>query len=708
MNALPPSPAPTRRAWWIGLLLIALATAGVYWHGLGNGLVFDDSRLTDGTLDTYGTLWPWQQRLISYGSFVWLQQWLGENWAAQRALNLLLHLATTAAVGLLAHALLRQWLAQQPAQAARSNLDEALDQRLSPQELRTRADAAWLIAVGWFALNPVAVYAAGYLIQRAVVMLALFTALACWAWVRCLQVRQAAGPHAPRSTGLGWAALAAACALGAFLSKEHGALVPLLAAPLYLYIQRPPLKRVALSAALALAACAVLAAILWPRFGHVIGAAAFDETSAAYVRELERLRPGAAAQAYGLSIFNQAGLFFAYLGYWLAPYVGAMSIDMRPAFPLAFTEPLHLAGALAFVAVLAASVWALLARRDGWSLLGLSVVCVALLFGLELATTWIQDPFVLYRSYLWAIFLPAPLALVLALMLPRKAIYLAGCVALAALAALSYERISSFQSAYSVWSDAASKIDTAAPPQAFGRWRPFMNRGAELLERESAQAALEDFDRAIALGEPLGSAQFSRGMALQLLGRYAESVQAFHAAEKLGMQPPSLYYQAAFSLRGMGAPQNALAAIEEGLKRQPDAATSEHLQQLRAEIYTALGQHELAARQYQLLLELAPHSGKYRIGLGMAHLAQEQYPQAQAQIEQALAQRESASAYFARALLHARTGQAAAALADVDKAIALEPQNPMYAQLKAQLQAAPAAAPRAPVGPLRELAPGRP
>ncbi|WP_343293083.1 tetratricopeptide repeat protein [Vandammella animalimorsus] len=689
------STLPAKRLLILGALFIALLTLGVYGHGLGNALVFDDERLRDGVIDGYGALWPWRQRLLSYGSFVWVQQWFGaEQWAVQRAVNVALHLAASLAVGMLTHALLTQWLRRYQhewlARSEASALDAALEQRLSPQQLQARLGAALLIAVGWFALNPVAVYATAYLVQRSILMATLFTALACWAWVRGWQT-QAAGRR------WAWLALAAGMAALAFLSKEHAVLVPLLAVPLYVYVRRPAPARLLAVLALALLAMALLAAALWPRFSHLLGAASFDATSAVYVRSLDSLHPGAAAHAYGLSLLNQTRLFFVYLGHWLLPYPGALSIDMRPVFPLHWLSGWHLAGALAFVLAGVASLWALLKRPGSWGLLGLCTLCAMLLFGTELLTTWIQDPFVLYRSYLWAIFLPTGMALAL-LTLPRQLVLGAGAAALLVLAALSYERVDTFKTPYTVWNDAAEKVDLQAPPNAFGRWRPFMNRGSFHLEHgENAQAALTDFERAVALGEPLGSAQFSRGMALQMLGRHPEAVQAFHAAEQQGFKDAALYYQAASALRAMGVPQNALTAIAEGLKHRPDSVTKTHLLLLRAEILTQAGQHAAAAQDYQALLADAPDHGKYLVGLGMAHLAQGQYPQAQAQFEKALALREDASAYFARALLHMRTGNLPAARADADRAVALDTNNPLFVQLQQQLQGP--AAPQA--GPLR-------
>ena len=52
--------------------------------------------------------------------------------------------------------------------------------------------ALWL-AIGFFALNPVAVYAVAYLIQRSILLATLFVVLGLWLFARGLVDRQAAG-----------------------------------------------------------------------------------------------------------------------------------------------------------------------------------------------------------------------------------------------------------------------------------------------------------------------------------------------------------------------------------------------------------------------------------------------------------------------------------------------------------------------------------
>jgi protein O-mannosyl-transferase len=60
---------------------LTLAVAALYWTSLGNALVFDDERLRDGSIfGQYGHLGEFRARLLSYGSFVWVQELFGEGW----------------------------------------------------------------------------------------------------------------------------------------------------------------------------------------------------------------------------------------------------------------------------------------------------------------------------------------------------------------------------------------------------------------------------------------------------------------------------------------------------------------------------------------------------------------------------------------------------------------------------------------------------
>ena len=91
---------------------------------------------------------------------------------------------------------------------------------------------------------------------------------------------------------------------------------------------------------------------------------------------------------------------------WVVPYVGWMSIDLRPPFPLTFLS-WQMVAAVAWFGLMLGSAWLVVRRKDAWSIVGLCLLMPGLLFITEFSTVWLQDPFVLYRSYLWSRALPA-------------------------------------------------------------------------------------------------------------------------------------------------------------------------------------------------------------------------------------------------------------------------------------------------------------
>lgn len=655
-----PFPLRHRTVALVGLFAL-IAIMAIYGPGLGNALIFDDERLQDGTVfNAYGSLLQLQPRMLSYGSFVWLQSLFGESWALQRAFNIVLHAGSSVALFLF----LRELLSTLPT-AAEAQIDEA----------ESRRRAAALVAAACFAVHPVAVYSVAYLIQRSIVMATLFTLLACWAYVRGLRTRQPA-----------WLAAAIVLFVVAVLSKEHAVTAAALALPLYVFVARPSWQRVALSSMGVAAALAVAVYLLSLRYGSIIGSSGFDDTSKAYVKQLSALEPGIRDNIYALSIFNQAWLFFRYGLLWAIPNIQWMSIDLRPPFPLTFGAFTVVAGAMAYIVLLLGSAWMVLKRRNSWGLAALLLLCAQLLFATEFVTTWVQDSFVLYRSYLWAPMLMGLIALALLAFQP-KTIYSLGGVAIIALSALAWERVQSLHDAHSAWSDAADKINLDAPPNAVGRWRPFLNRGAYFLERESADDALRDFDLAERLGEPMGSAQMNKGVALQMLRRYPEALASFNAAEKAGFKEGALYYHRAGTQAAMRQFAAAFDDYSVALKKPQADEVRRRIMVERAQVALPAQRYDAAISDLQALLKHQPDNDKLKVGLGMAHLGNNQPSEAMAIFDEVLTRQANPDAHYGRAQVLLRQGNRVAALQAVQQAIALQPRHPGYRALASQLGA---------------------
>ena len=646
---------------FIFLAALVAVTLAVYLPSLGNELVFDDGRLTDGTIfGSFGSLLDLRPRMLSYGSFVWLKSLLGDDWWKQRLVNVVLHIGVAGGL----YALFTQLL----------QVRAFSDDSQATGDFVASRQAALRVGVVLFALNPVAVYAVAYLVQRSIVMAALFVVLACIAWVRGLVT----GRYI-------WMGAALLSYLLAVFSKEAAVTAAALAVPLYVYVARPSWKRIVLVVSAALIIVMAVAGVLLKTYGLVIGTA-FDETSRLYVQQLEALSPGISSRLFPLSVLNQAELFFRYGFLWLVPNIQWMSIDLRPSFPLSLASFPEVLGALGFLALLFGAAWLLLRGPAMLAFLGLCLLFPLLLFFSEFVTVWVQDPFVLYRSYLWALPLPALVALPLMGLKP-KVIYPIGVLLGLLFAGLALERSLSLKSELTVWSDAVDKVDLQAKPSAVGRWRPYINRGAYYLEREMADYAYEDFARAEALGEPYGSSRFNMGVSQQLMKKHPDALASFAKAEAMGFTEPALYYHRGESLQALGRFADAYDSYSIALGKPGDPKVASHVRLRRAEAAVPARKYDGAIADFNLLLKERPGDTRLLMGLGMAYIAKEDSKAALAIFNGMLATRPTAAAYYGRGLAYVVGSEKTKALADLDQAAALEPKNPLYTSMRAKIAA---------------------
>jgi tetratricopeptide (TPR) repeat protein len=364
-----------------------------------------------------------------------------------------------------------------------------------------------------------------------------------------------------------------------------------------------------------------------------------------------------------------------------------MSIDLRPAFPLAFASAPELAGTLGYLLLLVGATWLLLRGTSvNASFLGLCLLFPTLLFLSEFVTVWVQDPFVLYRSYLWALPIPG-LAMLAFTGLKPRVIYPIGVLIAVLFAGLAAERCLSLKSDLTVWSDAIDKVNLQAKPNAVGRWRPFINRGAYYLDRELADYAYEDFARAEALGEPYGSARFNMGVSQQLMKKHQEALVSFTKAEAMGFKEGALYYHRGESLQALGKFAEAYDSYSTSLVTAADPKSARLMHLRRAEAAVASQQYDTALTEFQLLLKQEPSDTRVLMGIGMAYVGKEDANSALEIFNAMLSNRPTANAYYGRALAYAVGRDKPKALQDLDQSIALEPRNSLYRDMRARIAA---------------------
>ena len=522
----------------IGTGLIAALAGGLYLPFLANPPVFDDLGFFSGRLFAYYATHPLglELRVPPYFSLAIVQVIWG-SMAAHRIVGLAFHIACALALYKLIFDLQRH-------AARRSAL---------PPATGLVAHAPAFIAAAAFAVHPVAVYGAGYLIQRMSVFATLFALISIVLYARGLARRS--------HTDAVSAALLYSLAV---LSRETAVMLPAaaLAAGLVVAVER----RFALRHAGLYLACCVPAAVLVTLLVRgKIGTPYEPDFGVVSAQIAQSGGPAALASPWIESAVTQAGLFFRYLVLWLYPDTGALSLDLRTdlagAWPLAIAV-LAVAG---FVACGALGL-VLLLRPGNARLAGFGLLYPWILFLPEFVTVRFQEPFVLYRSYLWAPGLAVLLAAGLA-RLPGRAVAACSIVALPLLFYQGHDRLRSFSSSLALWEDAVAKLPRKAVPGGSrtlynlgreylyrdraadaiavverclaeypGTYDCHMARGSIHLHQEEHRQAIQHFTRAIELRAKSGTARHHLGVALENLGCEAEARAQYRLASKLGFR----------------------------------------------------------------------------------------------------------------------------------------------------------------------------
>lgn len=401
---------------------------------------------------------------------------------------------------------------------------------------RQRGQLAILVACLWVAVNPVAVYATGYLIQRTIVCATLFGLVSVTLYLRAQQEE--------RNADLFSAALLAFLAV---MSKEHAVLLPAAAIALTPLVTRWNRRSLLRSGAYFLL---TLPGAVWAILHR--GQAVFGESYEVFSGEVlsQVAAPGLVASSSGvwlMSIGTQLLLFWKYLFLWLVPNPAWMSADMRVDFAMLWSSPFFYIGVAVSVLVLLGAAWVWLRTLGRGRLGALSAVLLfaAIPFAVELSTVRVQEPFVLYRSFLW---MPA-YALLLALLLAwghewvsrfgawaGRAFWLAATLAALSLFPLAQDRLRSFSSEEALWQDALEKLPR---PDVAGADRIYYNLAGEAFKRKDYVEALRLSERVVEQNPQAFQGYLAKGTSLLALREIDAAEQAIGEAGK--HKPPKKF-----------------------------------------------------------------------------------------------------------------------------------------------------------------------
>jgi hypothetical protein len=229
-------------------------------------------------------------------------------------------------------------------------------------------------------------------------------------------------------------------------------------------------------------------------------------------------------RAYAYSVLTQSGLFFKYGVLWLLPNPAWMSVDMREPF----ASGIFSAYGVALLAYLLYGGLALrlLLKRGQAGLIGFAMLFPWLMFMTEFSSVRIQEIFVLYRSYIWALGGVMALPLLLMQLNARLTVMVSVLIA-ATLFMFSMERLATFSHPVLLWEDAAKLVKDKTLP---GVGRIYYNLGLELLKADNIEKAIPDLETAARLSPKLSAAFGNLGVAYLKTGQNDLAIQAFTRA----------------------------------------------------------------------------------------------------------------------------------------------------------------------------------
>lgn len=514
------------------LIALCLPVTLLYGQFFWNPVVFDDAYFFNGSVhEQYlNKLFSFDLRWLPYATFEWTRALFGLDLIGFRLGNLALHLATTMTLFLF----LRR-----------------LFERLIPVNNETLS-AHWLAFFGAliFALHPVSVYAAAYLVQRSTLMATLFALLT---WRLFLE-----GLLRENSR---WLLASAVTYFLAVLSKEHAIMTPALTIALLLLVNNQSNRQ--------------RLGLIGPTFalyGLIGGFVVFQIKSAhilgqAYEPVAESLLSSLGADfdvrfAYPLSVLTQCFLFFKYLWLWIAPSPAWMSVDMPQVFARSLWSGPEIVGLIGFIVYPIIAV-RLLLQKGLKGLLGFALLCPWLLFFTELSTIRIQESFVLYRSYLWMAGAFAALPFLCQKLSAKQAVMMLSFIAVLMMP-LSWLRLTTFSHPLLLWDDAARRVEHSHDKRLVID-RILYNRGTELIRVKHYTEAIADLTKVIELkGYYVGYAYQNRGSAYLEDKQYQLALNDLNKAiELLPTNKAKLYLGKARVFEGLNDSTAAMLAYKQ-------------------------------------------------------------------------------------------------------------------------------------------------
>lgn len=467
---------------WLLLVVLIASVVLVYYKSLDDPMFFDDHALTGLSVDADKTFpMSWNPKDLRPGRS--LAMWTfnvvhhySQSIEAQRAFNILIHILNS----LLVFLLISRFTENRP--------------------------TAYLTAF-LFALNPAAIFATSYLIERTILMATFFGLIQIILYMEAFFTR-----WRDSIIYIFFSLIAYGFAISC---KEHA--VPLVMVYLLLPLCLPnSFKRML---------CIYASFIL---IGYVLNflvgySSAFGNESGAYYKDIVQNLCGIQGDVAQRSMATQSVLFFKYIWMWVNPFEGR-SVDMRyPFAEIAFSKP-YVYGLAAYAGVFALGLWLTVKKN----LLGFPILLLWFLQLVEIQTVRVGEMFVIYRSYLFSICYVMIFGYLFnKLKLSYKSVAILGVGLVSVFGWCTFKDLNQFQSSLFVWQQASDVLDTRAICQSS---RIYGNLSAQLLRANVPEKAYNIGKAGLAFGDHFAGAVINTAIACHRTGRLDEALKYYKIA----------------------------------------------------------------------------------------------------------------------------------------------------------------------------------
>lgn len=484
----------------LGALLILVFI--LYWPALDNPLVYDSEFLlgNDFYREMLSGFSIWQRRWVGHFTFALTHKFFADQVEVHRLINVLLHVANVF--------LIFKWL---------KTVFESFFSKVQSKEY-----AFW--AASLFALNPMALFATAYLIQRLVLFATFFALLSLYSFTKGL-LRE----------NNRWFAVSALFYFLALHSKEQAIMMPAVAVVLLVCFDKLNFeffKKHGWVFVLYLVPALQVFLLSKGILGQVYEPHAKTLVSGQIMRGQENVTTPEGL--YALSVVNQGYAFFKYLLLWVIPVPIWIAFDIQFPFPKSFFSVYHLGGFLGFCAYGAFAIYCLFKEDSLKRLIALALLYPFLFFMSELSVVRYSENFVIYRSYLWMVGFFALVPLVFEWLGKQKARLVVVTMVVFSILILKH-RMKPFESVVSLWQDSVDKL-TADAEDVPGSYRLYDLLGYAYLKNNDPLAAEKPLKKSIELNPNYVFSHHNMGVLMERLSDFEKAREFYLKALYLRYQ----------------------------------------------------------------------------------------------------------------------------------------------------------------------------